>query len=273
MNKEQTVIRGVLVFLSLLATFVFLVGLGSGFAAILFALGGTVIQLTALLYLPGLMTEAWSNDRLIVSGLSCFALVAVVLISVAGSASILSGLAEEDAQAASERAGLVALANAKQESADRLIALDHISRAQPILEEVAEIRAQITNLPAPSGFYLAAQRIAGTNAYTLITVVILTLALLLDGIILLLGIESQPQTVDVISETREEAQPQPQPEPQPTSTQEYERELLEIRKAIKAGELNAPSVRSVRALLGCSQNKAIEVARLCRAAEQQMSLI
>ena len=263
MDKQLTAIRAALIGLSLIATFFFLVGMGSGFGAVLFATGGTLTQAAALLYLPDLMFKAWDNNRLIVSGLSGSALAVVVLISVAGSASILSGLTEESAQVASKRAGLVALAQAKQESADRLIALDRITKAQPLLKEVEELNARISELPTPSGFYLAAQRIGGTRADSLISTVILALSLLLDGVALLLGIESRPETVEVITE----------PDPERDPALEYKREVLEIRKAIQEGELNAPSVRSVRALLGCSQNKAVEIAKLCRAADEQMALL
>ena len=257
MNKQMIVTRAALVALSLAATFAFLAGMGSGFTSILFALGGTLTQAAALLYLPGVMLQAWDNGRLSVATLSGASLAVVVLISVAGSASILSGLVDEQAQVAVQRAGLLAMASAKQESADRLIALDRITKAQPLLEEVATIRAQVNELPAPSGFYLAAQRLGGVNADTLITVVIVALSLLLDGVALLLGIDNRVEVVEVVKR-----------EP----VEEYNSELKEVRAALDAGDLATPSVRNVRALLGCSQTKALEVARLLRAAEEQMPL-
>lgn len=141
MNKQVIVIRAALVALSLAAMFSFLVSMGSGFVSILFALGGTLIQAAGLLYLPGVMLQAWDNGRLSMATLSGASLAVVVLIPVAGSASILSGLVDEQVQVAGEWVGLLSLATAKQESADWLIALDRITKAQPLLEEAATICA------------------------------------------------------------------------------------------------------------------------------------
>ena len=276
MNRELLVVRGLMVSLSLMATFAFLLGLGSGFTAVLFAGGGTLTQLAALLYLPGNMRECWQNGRLLMALLSAGALVLVVMVSVAGSASILSGLIDDQAQQANQRSVLMAMAAAKQESANRLIALDWVTKAQPLLDEVTAINHQIAELPSVSGFYLAAQRLGGQYADGLITGIIVLLSLLLDSVTLLLGVNNRDDettvtgsnmgtqksgnTVYIMSEP-----------PLPVIT--YQHELKEIRLAIESGDMKSATVRDIRALLGCGQQKAMEIARVFKIAEDQLPLL
>lgn len=189
MSKEQTIVRFVLIFLSLVATFLFLVGIGSGIGSVFFAITGTVTQAAALVFLPKLINHAWSTERYSVLLTSVTALLAVLVISVTGSASVLSGLIEKDIRAAHEYDQLTQLVHLKQKAADRYVAMDRIKvDAKPLFAEIERLNTKIAALPEPSGFYLAAKRIAGNQANTLITVTILLLAMLLDAVIVLLGI-------------------------------------------------------------------------------------
>lgn len=278
MNRELMLIRGAMVTLSLMATFAFLVGMGSGFTAVLFAAGGTLTQLAALLFLPDRMRQFWLEGRLLVALLSAMALMLVVLVSVAGSASILSGLIDESAGLAQQRSSLMTLAAAKQESANRLIALDRVTKAQPLLSEVTAIQEQVAALPAISGFYIAAQRLGGGYAEGLITAVIVMLSLLLDGVALLLGVSNRDSEAGVtpvsMSNRYQEQQGNPVyivADPLPRVT--YQTELKEIRLAIDAGDMKQASVRDIRGLLGCGQQKAMEIARLFKMAEDQLPLL
>ena len=247
-TKGLTVVRFALSCLSLIATFLFLISIGSGFGALLFAVSGTLTQAATIVYLPPLAIDGWHNDNLILTGISGAMLVVVVLVSVTGSTSILSGLVDEQMSITNQKKALSDLVQSKQESAQRLISLDRITSAQPLLKEVAELQEQIAALPKESGFYLAASRVAGANAETLITVIIVSMSLLLDAVTLLLGTLSgiQREQVQVI-----ESQP-------------YQHEIIEVRSAMTAGKLDSPSVRNVRALLGCSQRKALEISRMVR---------
>ncbi len=255
MDKKVTLTRAALVTLSLTATFFFLLGIGSGAGAVLFAIGGTVTQAAVLFFMPGLMVNAWDNEQLPIASAAAFALGLVILISVTGSVSILSGLAGEDAQEAREYARLSALAESKQASADKLIQKEYITKAQPLLNEVELLNTRIKALPTPSGFYIAAQRVAGANAETLITAVILALSVLLDVIALLLGIEIKPATKKEVITPR---QPQP-PE-----------EVGKVLEALEDGTIERLSVRQVRGLLKCSQNKASQVANICKQLQLQL---
>lgn len=293
-NKLLILVRSMLVALSLAATFCFLVGMGSGIGAILFACGGVLTQLAALLWLPGIAQQAWQAGQLLRSITAGAALVTVLLISVSGSVSILSGLVDEQQQAAGQRQSLESLMLAKQESANRLIALDRVTKAQPILDEVAVLREQLATLPSPSGFYLAADRIGGDKAATVVTVVIVAVALLLDGITLLLGDNRRVVTVTqsatdpltralegVIhgSASSESGQPEVTVPKQrvvlslPENIVSNDPELAAVKEAIEAGELRQISVRNVRELLGCGQKKAMEVARIFREAQEQVELL
>ena len=272
MNRELLVIRGLMVSLSLMATFAFLFGLGSGFTAVLFAGGGTLTQLAALLYLPDNMRQCWQNGQLLMASLSATALVLMVLISVAGSASILSGLIDNQARLADQRSSLMAMAAAKQESANRLIALDRVTKAQPLLSEVTTIHQQIAELPLVSGFYIAAHRLGGQYAEGVITGVIVLLSLLLDGVTLLLGLSNRNDNASVTSREQPDnsvfivAKP-----PLPVVT--YHNELNEVRLAIESGDMKSATVRDIRALLGCGQQKAMEIARVFKMAEDQLPLL
>ena len=276
MNRELLVIRGLMVGLSLMATFAFLLGLGSGFTAILFAGGGTLTQLAALLYLPDRMRQCWHDGQLLMASLFVGALVLVVMVSVTGSASILSGLIDDQAKQAGQRSTLVAMAAAKQESANRLIALDHVTKAQPLLNEVTAIHQQIAELPSVSGFYLAAQRFGGQYAEKLITGIIVLLSALLDGVTLLLGVSNRDDRSSITArnmDTREAGNPiyivaEP---PLPMAT--YQHELKEVRLAIESGDMKSATVRDIRALLGCGQQKAMEIARVFKMAEDQLPLL
>lgn len=275
MNRELLVIRGLMVGLSLMATFAFLLGLGSGFTAILFAGGGTLTQLAALLYLPDRMRQCWHDGQLLMASLFVGALVLVVMVSVAGSASILSGLIDDQAKQAGQRSTLVAMAAAKQESANRLIALDHVTKAQPLLNEVTAIYQQIAELPSVSGFYLAAQRFGGQYAEGLITGVIVLLSLLLDGVTLLLGVSNRDDRASVTARNMDTREANPiyivaEP-PLPVAT--YQHELKEVRLAIESGDMKSATVRDIRALLGCGQQKAMEIARVFKMAEDQLPLL
>ena len=275
MNRELLVVRGLMVGLSLMATFAFLLGLGSGFTAILFAGGGTLTQLAALLYLPDRMRQCWHDGQLLMALLSVGALVLVVMVSVAGSASILSGLIDDQARQAGQRSALVAMAAAKQESANRLIALDRVTKAQPLLDEVTAIHQQIAELPSVSGFYLAAQRFGGQYAEGLITGVIVLLSLLLDGVTLLLGVSNRDDRASVTARNMDTREANPvyivaEP-PLPVAT--YQHELKEVRLAIESGDMKSATVRDIRALLGCGQQKAMDIARVFKMAEDQLPLL
>lgn len=259
-----TLVRALLVTFSLIATFVFLLGMGSGVTALLFAVGGCLTQLATLLFMPDRMLLAWSNGRLVEASLCCVALVLVVLVSVVGSASILSALVDEQGQIAQRRDALQQMATARLESANRLIALDRISKAQPLLDEHSVLLKQAEALPSPSGFYVAAVRIGGEQAQGLITGVIVVLSLLLDGVALLLGLNHR---ASVASDDDHPTVYRVLP------ADEYQDDLLAVREAIEAGDMKTVSVRNVRAALGCSQQKAMEIARLCRAADQELSLM
>ncbi len=259
-----TLVRALLITFSLIATFVFLLGMGSGVTALLFAAGGCLTQLATLLFMPDRMLLAWSNGRLVEASLCCVALVLVVLVSVVGSASILSALVDEQGQIAQQRGALQQMAAARLESANRLIALDRISKAQPLLDEYAVLLKQAAALPSPSGFYVAAVRIGGEQAQGLITGVIVVLSLLLDGVALLLGLDRKPVFAEVTPEaTVYRVLPD----------DEYRADLVAVQAAIESGDIQTVSVRNVRAALGCSQQKAMEIARLCRAADQELSLM
>ena len=259
-----TLVRALLITFSLIATFVFLLGMGSGVTALLFAVGGCLTQLATLLFIPDRMLLAWSNGRLVEAALCCVALVLVVLVSVVGSASILSALVDEQGQIAQRRDAIQQMANARLESANRLIALDRISKAQPLLDEYSVLLKQAEALPLPSGFYIAAVRIGGEQAQGLITCVIVVLSLLLDNVALLLGLNHRGSVAnDDVHPAVYRVLP----------VDEYRDDLLAVREAIESGDMKTVSVRNVRAALGCSQQKAMEIAKLCRTADQELSLM
>ena len=212
-NNGKTIAQALLINLSLLATFLFLMGLGSGFSAALFAAGGVLIQLSALLYLPSLVRESWSNGRALLSIVSAIMLAMVLLISVAGSVSILSGLSDSSVMAAGERARIQKLIESKQTAADEYIALQRMRQALPILEEVEAHNKELGELPAPSGFYLAAERVSGKNAQLLITVLIVILSIGADLMVLLLGVDPGKKNDGLsVRESNEVVEQNPVPE-------------------------------------------------------------
>lgn len=281
-DKLLILVRTLLVLISLAATFVFLMGMGSGVGVLLFAAGGTLAQIAALIWLPVITTQSWSEGRLLMATASGSALVMVLLISVTGSVSILSGLVDEQQQAAGQRVALESLLMAKQESANRLIALDRVTKAQPILKEVEQLREKLNALPAPSGFYLAAQRVGGNQAGQVVTVIIVTLSALLDAVVLLLGSVTQTVTSPVTRASGAVTQTVTQAVTPvttktvpllPTVIPSNDPELVAVQEAIEAGHIKQPSVRSVRDMLGCGQKRAMEIARIFRDAEEQMELL
>lgn len=291
------VFRATLMLLSLLATFSFLVGMGDGITSILFALAGTLTQAAALIFLPDIIQQQWSLGKLPQAVAGTIAMAMVIMISVAGSASVLSGFAGQHSQTAALRAALESQAQAQQESAHRLIQLDRISQAQPLLEKADAIVKQIATLPTPSGFYLAAQRIGGTHADALVTAVIVIIALLLDSMSLLLtgvtsaqatavtpeqkpsntqhaGVTAESNSVTILSNNVEftgnntfDAVP-----PLCNAVTSHP-DVQQVHAALSNGVIESISVRNVRAALGCGQRKAVEIARLCQQASDQLALI
>ena len=275
MTHTQTAARSTLIAFSLIATYLFLLGMGSGIGAILFAASGTLTQLAALIWLPGVVSSSWREGRLLVAVAAGAALLTVILISVTGSVSILSGLVDEQQQASSHRTALESLMSAKQESADRLINLDRITKAQPFLSEVAGLRAELATLPAPSGFYLAAQRIGGQHAGAVVTVIIVALSLLLDTVTLLLGIDTRASRAVTPARSTEVIESEPVTHRAETVTREYhsDPELVAVRSAIESGEMKTASVRTVRNFLGCSQTRAVEIARQHRETQEPVAFL
>lgn len=284
-DKLLILVRTLMVLLSLTATFLFLVGMGNGAGAILFAAGGVLAQIAALLWLPGIAMRSWYEGQLLAASMAGIALGTVLLISVAGSVSILSGLVD-DQQTESHRVTLEALLLSKQESANKLIGMGHVTKAQPILEEVQQLQSELSNLPAQSGFYLAAKRVGGEHAGTVVTVIIVAIAVLLDGVTLLLGLDNTRQPVFVRQEREVNATvyeqtvtpAQPQPQHQPKQEQQllppaYAAEFVTVVNALQQGDIRSASVRNVRTLLKCSQEKATEIARICREANSQLDMI
>ncbi|CAM3511094.1 hypothetical protein [Parendozoicomonas haliclonae] len=261
-NKVLLCIKGALVTLSLVTTFMFLLGIGSGFSALLIATAGTLVQAACLIFMPVTISESWQQGRLINAVLSVLVMVTVVLLSVVGSTSILSGLVAEQEQLSGQRNAMQALADSKLDSANKLIELGYITKAQPLLEESQGLHALLSDMEQPSGFYMAAQRIAGDRADELTTGIIVILSLLLDTVSILL-VSPRASSVTPVT-TFDTGYPN-------YSSPVYGRpEVSLVLSAVEQGYIEAPTVRNVRMLLNCAQGKAVEVARMCREAEQSL---
>ena len=279
MERGLIIIRTSLITLSLAATFAFLLTAGDGITALLLATAGTLTQAAALLYMPGIMNQAWNDGRLPLAATGFAVLVAVTLVSVAGSAALLSDMVGQNAANAERRASITQLMAAKQESANRLISLDRITLAQPLLDDVSKLQAELNEFPRAGGFYQVAVRLGGPMAEALITGVIVTISLLVDVVVLLLGVS--PESNRVVIESRKQSDNDVTDQTTIQHQMSFDKtdqdfdiavehtdgwppEVRIVIKAYQQGALEKITVRDVQQFLRCAQAKAQSVTRICK---------
>ena len=132
--------------------------------------------------------------------------MAVIAVSVLASVGLLSSMVSEQKAAAANQAALQKQVAMAQESASRLINLDRITQAKPYLEQADHYRALAEETEQPGSFYQAALQVGGSSADSVVTALIVLLAVLVDAGsiaagLLLPAIGLQQKQISIISET------------------------------------------------------------------------
>ncbi|UYM14041.1 hypothetical protein [Endozoicomonas euniceicola] len=263
---KQQYLKNFLAAISLTMTASFAWGLAPGFAGFLIAAALTGVQASAMLYMPSKLKDAISAENglgITVYGLT---IVSALLLSVVASVATLSAGDSDGSALRQKRASL-------QQRIDVFIEHDRVTQA-------GQLQEQLDSLPVPSvtplqEFGGRVQTVTGIEGNTVINTVIVGIGLLLDLTVLLMGVNLvpspelqnrslsgagvQPEQVNQEAEAIRQVPPSP--------------EVLAVFQAISDGVIHAPTVRSVRELLKCSQRQAQLVAANCRQIEKQLPLI
>ena len=253
MNSKKH-IRGGLACVSFAMTGAFGFSLSSGVTALLFSVSMVLIQMAALLHLPEKFLQAKSEDCGVSMALYGGAIVGALLLSVTASVATLSGSYERDAQAMREHETL-------QAAVDGYLEAGYITRSlevQKQLEALPEI--EVTPLMAAAN---RIEALTGIDGASLVSGFISTLALMLDGFVILLAGNAVTPLVTPVTHypvTQESHATEPLPP-----------EVQTVLQAMDDGLITKPSVREVRELLRCSQSHAIRVSQLCRQLELSLS--
>ncbi|AMO56575.1 hypothetical protein GZ77_03800 [Endozoicomonas montiporae] len=256
MNTQKH-LRNTLLTITLIMTFGFGWSLAPGYQGGLFALTLVTMQAAALLQLPAMFQEEKRKDSgwgMLVCGGS---VVAVVAFSVMASVATLSAAEDRDMQIRQQRETL-------QSAINGYMARDYVTRA-------LEVQKELDALPViqPTGLYSAAVRIEQVTPLPGVTVVngfIVLVALMLDGLVILLSRSTQPVTNRLYSEAPQAPVTHEVTE-QPPVTISVTPEVQSVIEALDNGKIERLSVRQVRDLLKCSQSDAMTITRTCKQLE------
>ena len=213
--------------------------LADGFTAVLFAASMVLIQAVALLHIPGLFMKAKQSDNGLLMALYGSSIALALLLSVMASVATLSGSFETMSSERKQRDTI-------QAAVDGYMDAGYITKALTLKETLPEL----TESPLAAAAFRV-QQTTGINGETLITGFIVSLALLLDLFIIF----TRPQSESHVTPH----------ESKPVAT--LDNDVTQVIQAIQQGEIQKPTVREVRQLLGCAQNHAAHIARTCRQLE------
>ena len=260
MSKPFILGKAMLIVLSVMTTFLFLLGAGTGVSAVLIACAAVILQLFAMLFMPGMIRDYYLRDNLVISSLTALFVLMLILLSVYGSVSVLNTQMQTDIHIMQEQSELNQLIQQKLQVVDRYIELDRLKLAKPFQDDVLELREALKNLPEISGFYTAAITLLPDRPAVIVTIVTVTLAILLDAGILLLSIPASACNHSVQNVMLQEYC-------HSESEQKYIPEIEQVKNALIEGTIPRCTVKNVRELLKCGQDKAADVARIFRQLE------
>lgn len=254
-----TVFRYILISLSLITMVIFLLGFGTGSISVFFAVSGAVIQLTALLFLPGVTNQCWQSKNIPLALISGMTLGVVLLISVSGSTAVLSGLVGQQIQQAEERAALLALIESNQASADVFNAYDKPRSAAPHQEKVEVLRGELKAMVQNFSVYVGVQNVFGDYAKAVTTSIILAFSVVLDLLIVLLGFCSPISAIKPPSTPSQKVVTNNSNPPEWISggdSLDLASDVQRIREGLGDGSIDRPIFREVRPFLQCGAERA-----------------
>ncbi len=269
--KGQKELQLVLLTVTLVMTGMFGWSLATGIAAILFAVTLVALQAGALLYVPAMAHQAWKDEQIIPAVIYGVAVALVLLTSVTASVATLSHSEDKQLVAQQERATL-------QAAVDGYMAEGFITKG-------LAVKKQLDQLPVveKTALQSAAERVSnvtGWNGNSVISGFIVTLALLLDAFVIILGIQQKQPVIERTHKQTLNEEPVINQEPDPLMVEERkdpEPALIELQPEVKtvlsaldAGEIKKLTVKEVRELLSCGQKKAQEVSQICKQLKLQL---
>ena len=261
----QNRLRNLLLLITLAMTAKFGFGLASGITGMMFAVVLVAVQAAALLHLPAKVREAKDNGSDLAVLLYGGSIALALLVSVVASVATLSAAEDSALQDLKEREVL-------EQAIAGYMDAGYITRA-------LETKAELDALPVvlPSGLQSAAMRletVTGVDGMMTISVFVILLALMLDGYVLVLGNSHgvTPRHDSVVTEPLPVVMSQAQMDfgesQQYDVTVEHKAgwppEVHIVIKAHQSGELPKLTVNGVREYLGCAQEKARQVAKICK---------
>lgn len=255
-------LRSVLLVITLGMTAQFGIGLSAGVTGFVFALVLVTIQAAALLHLPDKLQTAKENHSLLGVCLYGGSIVTALLVSVTASVATLSAYEDAALQSHQKRIAL-------EQAVTGYMEAGYVTKALTVQEDLDALP-----ISQPTGLQSAAQRLetlTGVDGMVTISIFVIMLALMLDGYVLMLREPVTPVTETVTQPETDTMRVDKVSQP-PLPAPQLPAELQDVFVAVQAGQIESASVRNVRQLLSCSQQRAVEIARLCRQAQLELEV-
>lgn len=271
----------ILIAISLYFSFHFYLKFGTDIAITVTFIQGLVIS-----FCPALIKRAWHHENT-ASYLSGSVFLALALAaSIFGSSAVLNSTTAADKKVVLDRAAKTDEIEKLKSKIDGYHNGGYYTRATPFEQKLEKANKELAALPTPSEIYFTAVSWVGDEkAFAFISLLILGVSLLLDLVAVYFlassAVITMIHTGTINKEVEQESSSDSSPAPTSPNgggkkrnvahslseslsnvfTFSSNSDVNKVLKALKSGEIDKITVKVVRPFLGCSQDRATEIAR------------